>query len=140
MIRDATLEDIDRLMVMARKFFDATQYGNFTDYSEDVTRITIEQLINDDKAFLLVSDNGVIGGLVYPFYMSGQLTGQELFWWCEEKGEGLELLNAAEERAKEMGAESFTMLSLHGLGHDRMDKIYTNAGYTRSEHSYIRGL
>ena len=144
MIRGATIEDIEDLLLLGRKFFDATQYDKYMDYSENQTRLTIEQLINDDNGILLVLDDdglkGMIGGMVYPFYMSGQLTGQELFWWCDLKGAGLSLLDALEDKAKELGAKTFNMITLHGLGHERLNDIYLKRGYSRSENTYIRGL
>jgi hypothetical protein len=141
-IRDATLDDMEDLLFMGERFFTATQYGSFVKYSEDRTRNTLEHLISDDNGILLVNEkvNGVVGAMVYPFYLADSITGQELFWWCEEKGQGLELLTEVENRAKELGAETFTMVSLDGLGHERLDKIYTESGYIRSEHSYIKGL
>ena len=144
MIRDAAIDDIKDLLRMGRAFFSATQYPQYMDFSEDSCTETFQHLISDDSGILLVYDNkglkGMVGALIYPFYMSGQITGQELFWWCEEKGAGKGLLAAVEGKAKSMGAETFGMISLHGLGHERMDSIYTGAGYTRSEHTYLKRL
>ncbi len=144
MIREALLSDIDVLLDMGRKFFYATQYPRLMDYSEEATINTIKHLIEDESGFLLVNDdegvNGMIGAMVYPFYMSGVMTGQELFWWSNRKGAGLGLLTAAEDKAKNLGAKSFAMISLDGLGHERLDKLYHQMGYSRSEHSYIKGF
>lgn len=144
MIRPATLSDIDQVLILGRRFFEATEYADFIEFSEDATRATVEHLINDDNGILLVLDDGeikgIIGALIYPFYMSGELTGQELFWWCEEAGSGLDMLNALENAAQEAGAKTFTMLSLDKLTPERLDKIYLAKGYTRSEHTYIRRL
>lgn len=144
MIRDATKEDIPKLLELGKKFFKATEYASFMPFSEENTINIINELIDGDSGILLVLDNngvsGMIGGLVYPFYMSKDLTGQELFWWCEDKGKGLGLLDAIEKQAKEKGAKTFNMMSLDKLTPERLDKIYLSKGYTRSEHTYIRRL
>ena len=144
MIREATQDDIEILLILGKKFFDATEYSRFTSYSVEATKATVKHLIGDDNGILLVLDDdgvkGMIGALIYPFYMSGDLTGQELFWWCEEKGKGLDLLWALEDKAKDIGVKTFTMLSLDQLTPERLDKIYTSRGYVRSEHTYLREL
>lgn len=144
MIREATCEDMPALLDIAQRFFAETEYSQFTTFSDEATQKTLEHLIEGEDGIILVLDidgvKGVVGGLVYPFYMSEDLTGQELFWWCEVKSEGLSLLDAIEEAAKEKGAKTFTMMSLDNLSPERLDKIYLAKGYTRSEHTYIRSL
>ena len=144
MIREATAEDMPALLDIAERFFAATGYAEFTTYSPNETQKTLEHLIEGEDGIILVLDldgvKGVVGGLVYPFYMSGDLTGQELFWWSDVKSEGLSLLDAVEAAAKEKGAKTFTMMSLDNLSPERLDKIYLAKGYTRSEHTYIRSL
>lgn len=145
MIRDAKLSDIDQILILGKHFYDATEYGELMEFSVDATTKTIEHLINDESGILLVSDDdgdlkGMASALIYPFYMTAELTGQELFWWCEDKGQGMALLDALEDKAKEKGAKTFSMISLDNLTPERLDKIYLEKGYTRSEHTYIKGL
>jgi len=145
MIRTATREDIESILDMGDRFFSATKYSALMDYSRDATKKTIEHLIEDDLGILLVLDSGqgvtgMVGALLYPFYMSGELTGQELFWWSEDKGRGLDLLKALEGKAGELGAKTFSMISLDGLDEERLDRIYQKNGYERSEHSYLKRL
>lgn len=144
MIRDAVNEDLTELVVMGERFFAETQYGRLMDYSVEHTMKTLSDLIEGDTGILKVLDadgiKGMAGAVIYPFYMTGELTGQELFWWCEEKGKGLDLLAAIESQAKDNGAKSFTMMSLDAIQPERLDRIYTQKGYVRSEHTYIKGL
>ncbi len=143
-IRNATKSDIPQLIALGKKFFDASKYSDFTTYSEEVVGSMLENMIDDKNSILIVLEvgklQGMLGAIIYPMYMSGELTGQEMFWWCEKRGEGGKLLTAAEDKARELGAKSFTMLSLDQLTPDRLDRIYSSRGYVSSEHSYIRSL
>jgi len=144
MIRDAVYADIEEMLVLCRHFFDATAYPEYMDFSEEVTRETLQNLIDNELGIALVLDDdgikGIITALIFPLYMSGAMTGQELCWWCEEKGKGMLLLTALEREAKRRGAETFMMLSLDQLQPQRLDRLYQAKGYHRSEHTYIRRL
>ena len=135
MIRDATEADIPRILEMGAKFFRAMNRHEVGEYSEAAAESTTRLLI--ENGILLVSENGMVGGLVYPFYMTGRLTAQEFFWWSED-GKGRELMDAFEKRAKEMGAETIQMIALESLDPQRVGKIYERAGYKPAERSYIK--
>jgi len=143
-IRDAIVEDIPKLLVMGEEFYNATIHSKISKFSEDSLYATYYHLINDDNGILIVLDTGEItgmaGALLYPMYMTGELTGQELFWWCTEKGKGLGLLDELEKQAEEKGAKSFSMMSMDNLTPARLDKIYLEKGYNRSEHTYVKGF
>jgi hypothetical protein len=141
-IRDAVIDDIGSLVVLGERFFNTTEYSKFAEYSKESVIKTLEHLINSDDGILVVYDNdgikGMAGALLYPFYMTGDLTGQELFWWCEEKGNGTALLDALESKARDKGAKTFTMISLDNSRPEILDKIYTKKRYNRSEHTYLK--
>ena len=145
MIRAAELSDIESILVLGERFFNKTEYSNHAEFSKETTAETLKHLISDDNGILLVLENdgvivGMVGALLYPFYMTGELTGQELFWWCEDKGKGLSLLTELEQAAKNKGAKTFIMISLNNLAPERLDRLYLKNGYKRAEHTYMRIL
>lgn len=139
MIRPATEDDLFLILPMCRKFFEASEYGDVTKFDDESMLRTLDRLIGSDEACLFVSDDlqGMVAGIVYPFYFANEICAQELFWWSEG-GHGKELLCAFEEWAKEKGASVVTMICLDRLGKERVEKIYTKAGYRASEHSWIK--
>ena len=62
MIRDATESDIPALVRMGRKFFEKMNRPEMGEYSEQASSDTCRLLM--DSGILLVSEGGMIGGLV----------------------------------------------------------------------------
>lgn len=144
MIRNATMEDLPQILLLGEEFYNSTIHAELSKYCPETTEKTLIHLIEQDAGILVVLDDGEVrgmaGALLYPAYMTGELTGQELFWWCSKKGKGLRLLDEIEKQAKEKGAKTFTMLSMDNLTPERLDKIYLGKGYNRSEHTYVKGF
>lgn len=137
MIRDATSDDIPRLLEMGAQFFGAAKLIEPGSYDPETARKTCEHLIRDDSGILLICETGMIGGLVFPSYMTGELTAQEFFWW-DSGGAGLALLKAFEEIARGLGAKSVSMIALETLYPERVARIYQKAGYALRERSYMK--
>lgn len=142
MIRNATKEDVPQILILGEQFYNATIHSEFSPFCPESTAATLNHLIDDENGILVVLDDGEVkgmaGALLYPNYMTGEKTGQELFWWCSARGKGLGLLDDMESQAKEKGAKSFTMISMDNLFPERLDKIYLGKGYNRSEHTYVK--
>lgn len=148
MIRDATKSDLSILLHMGEQFFNASGFNELTDYDRDSTRKTLELLM--ENGVLLVGESeglvvGMVGALLYPFYFnSSHITGQELFWWVNEdqrkSGIGKKLLSGLEEKAKEMGAASFSMVALEKMNPKIMDRVYKMSGYFSAEHTYYKRM
>jgi len=136
MIREATLEDIPWLADIGRKFFAANEWPVKMNFSDEFLEKTLTHLINDEAGYILRNDHGCIGCLFYPHYFTGELTAQELFWWADK--DGLKLLKAFENLAKEKGAKSIAMITLHGLNPERVGGLYERMGYFPLEHTYIK--
>jgi len=142
MIRSATEDDIAEIVVMGRKFHQASGFDDIP-YNQDNAENTAFNLITGEDGILLVDDglNGVVGGLMYPLYFNGDLNGQELFWWVNEShrktGLGRDLIIAFEAEVKLRGGKTVMMIALPHLG-DQVQKYYRNNGYRPSEHSFIK--
>lgn len=138
-IRNAVKADIPRIVEMGERFFKAMARSDIGAYSHETAKQTARMLIDNPLGILLVSDTGMIGGMVYPFYMTGELTAQEFFWWSEGTG-GRSLLRAFEVAAKIRGARTVNMIVIETLFPERVARIYMKAGYSPAERTYIKEI
>lgn len=90
-------------------------------------------MIESDRAAVLISDAGTIGGVLGPAYCDPKwIMAVELFWWADRGGLGL--LRAFEAWAGASGAQEVRMTSLASL--PRADAVLKHKGYSPSEISY----
>lgn len=148
-IRRATEADFDAVCRLARRFFDATRFGELMEFDRDSFHATFQALLGADGVCLVAEKGGLVvgiaGALAYPVYFNlGHRTGQELFWWVEpeERGSttGARMFAALEAWAREVGCKTFTMVALEALKPAQVGRIYIRSGYAVSEHSYIKEL
>ena len=94
--------------------------------------------MNSDESILLVSDQGMIGGVLSPAYCDPSwIQAIELFWWAED-GQGGELMSEFEKWAFSKGASEVRMSSIEHLG--KANQILTSKGYSIRELSYSKVL
>lgn len=136
MIRPATYDDFPMMLEMGRAF--AEEAGVIARVGWDDASVidTLETLI--DSGILLVSEQGMIGGLVaqHPFNHAVKVF-SELFWRAED-GQGLALLKEAERLAKEQGATVSAMVAMDGM--DRTRRLYKKLGYEYCEGQFMKVL
>lgn len=95
----------------------------------------LDRLIKADTATVLMTDRGVIGGMLNPAYCAPSwVYAVEMFWWA--KGDGLPLLRAFEDWAHHAGASEVRMTSLAAL--PRADSLLRRVGYSPAEISYSK--
>lgn len=146
MIQNIDTIHVEKSMKLLEKFFNATEYGNITEFDYESTLDTLLQLMQSGVVKVATQDSevvGIAGGIIYPWYFNKQdITAQEVFWWVEpdHRGNGLgkELFKAFEDAIKQKGAKSLTMVALDS--NKDIGKVYKKEGYSPSEHSYIRRL
>lgn len=113
MIREAKDEDLDFLVDMTRKYHEENGTGKF--HAISVCGVFNNLIVNDNAAiFVDEKMRGIIAGVIFPNFMSGELMGNEMFMWFDKKGtRGLDkrLLQKLELWAMSKGAASFTMKS-----------------------------
>ncbi len=99
MIRRADAADLPRIIELGRKNHEAV---NASPYDPDAARAFVAHVIEAGAVFL--SDGGMIGGLVSPFWAAPlDLQAWEMFWFAED-GSGLALLAAFRDWAHAQGA------------------------------------
>ena len=143
-IREAVELDIPRIVAMGRRFLAEGPYaGQLGDNPEQALRFT-KMIIGNPQARIFVSDlNGELTGLIafilFPHHFSGDLTAIELIWYVEPEHRGqvsMELMWAAEKKAKEMGARFMQFTSPDA----KASRIYERFGYKQIEVGYQKEL
>lgn len=143
MIRRATVNDSERLMEMGMRFVAQTTYSGFIAAKPERLIDTIGSVLMNPDGVILVSGSdasltGMIAMLAYDHPFSGERTAFEVVWWVEPeaRGDGVRLLRAAEDWAKEQGAGKVQMVAPD----DRVGTLYRRMGYVPVETSYQRSL
>lgn len=137
MIRSATLDDIPALLEMGERFAAKAKLADHVGYDSANMETTFAFMVNDENYCLLIGEAGAIGGAKapHPFNYSHWIA-QELFWWSEGR-EGLRLLAAFEEWARET-CHSLRMITLEAVEPERVGRIYEKQGFAPLEHGYIK--
>jgi GNAT superfamily N-acetyltransferase len=141
MIRLASEADIPRLVEMGVRFRRETEYAQHFDENPEQMARLLQQLIAGDG--VLVSERegrlvGMIGYVLFPHFLSAEMTAGEVFWWTEpeHRGIGIRLLREAERRAKQAGAQRFQMIAPN----EQVASMYRRLGYGFVEATYQRYL
>ncbi len=141
MIRTATENDLPRLVEMGLRFRDQTSYSEHLGRNPQKMGELAAQLM--EAGGVLVSERdgqvvGMIGYVLFPHFISGEMTASEAFWWVEpeHRGDGIKLLREAEKRAKQAGALRMQMIAPN----DKVAQLYERFGYAFVESAYQRNL
>lgn len=143
MIREATPADVARIVEMGTRFVSDTTYRAFLTINPSQMAVFVARLIDGPASVIFVAERngallGMIGMLIFPHHMSGDLIAAEAFWWVEPeaRGAGVRLLKTAEGWALTSGAKFLQMVAPT----DRVGQLYERRGYARVETSYQRSL
>lgn len=138
-MRIATMEDYSIVLNMAKKFVNSIDYGKYSNEAK-MEAIVRDFLTSDGKVCILYADIGMIAGLVNPFVFGDDLVATEIAWWIEPEHRGnhvgVDLLNAFEGWAKDVGCSLVTMISLD----DRLGAYYERTGYKLYERAYMKDI
>lgn len=144
-IRPATLEDSPAIVAMGLAFLKATSYSSF------LTADTPERLawmvgVCLEHGIGLVAEEGdellgMIGFIIAPNELSGELVATELAWWtnisARRSSAGPRLLEAGEDEARKRGATSVRMIAPNST---ELHTHYSRRGYVPVETSYLKRL
>jgi hypothetical protein len=135
MIRPATVSDIPAIAAMGKEFADEAGVTARVGWSDECIDELLNNLITNPDGILLVGDRCMIGGVVFGHPFSGKRVFQEMFWRSHGR-EGLRLLTAAEELARELGAECSVMIGMHDM--PTVERLYARRGYAPAEQCYFK--
>lgn len=87
---------------------------------------------------------GGIGGIISPGLFSPNLSGVETFWYVSAAHRGgsigIRLFDTLEVWLGLQGASTITMVFIHGLMDEKLQKFYTHRGYRLLEECWIKEL
>lgn len=141
MIRLATVEDIPKLCTLAQEFASSTEFVKGFDKDRFIANWThfIKQC---GIIFILNEFDGMLGGIKYPDINSGTMTAAECFWFVSplKRGEGMKLLTAFEQWAKDNECKSVIMVHLMDSMPEKLQTVYKRNGYKAAEIHYVKEL
>jgi hypothetical protein len=136
MIRPATRDDFPMMLEMGRAFADEAGVTGRVGWDDESVIDTLEVIM--EHGILLVSERGMIGGMIAPHpFNHGVTVFSELFWRAED-GNGRALLHEAERIAQERGASVSAMVAMDGM--DRTQRLYGRLGYEYCEAQFMKVL
>ncbi len=143
MIRRATIEDRDWLVQMGRRFVKETDYAGLITINPERLSAAVVSILENPEGCVLVSTaaatpTGMIAMIAYDHPFSGERTAFEVVWWVEPeaRGEGVKLLRAAEQWARDKGIKKMQMVAPN----ERVAAFYQRMGYAPVETSFQKEL
>jgi len=135
LIRQATPDDLDRIIELGGQFLAASPYADLGYDRPAFGEFAIRMMEGPGAIFL--SDEGFIGGLLNGLYFNPSIVmGVELFWWA--KTEGKALRNAFEAWCANNGASGMQSTGLANEREATIRKVYERAGYRACEIGFIK--
>ena len=148
-IREATLDDLPRLLELAEHFHASTIYASLVPWAPAAVEALMVQVITQQNGIVGVvlvatvdnSIEGMLGLVVLPHPMSGQLCAEELAWWVEPEHRqgtiGPRLLVTGIDWCRQKGAVVLKLVSPSG---STVGTFYKRWGAVEVETAYLMDL
>ena len=134
MIRAATRDDIPRVVELGAAFHAMCPYRAIP-FDPEGFKVFAGKLI--DGGVILLSDDGMIGGLLNPLYFNpAVILAAELFWYAGTTGR--QLREAFEAWAKDQGAHGAAFSGLADDRHAAIRRVFERAGYAPAEQAFFK--
>ena len=142
MIRPATEQDLPFILKMCEQFWRASQTLK---YDHEHTKSHLKNLFDNMPIFVSEID-GEIGGFIImaigQHLCNPAPNVAEIAWYMtpsKRRGrDGIELMKAAENYARLIGAASMSMIFMESSMPKTVQKIYDKMGYKLAETTYVR--
>ena len=149
-IREATVDDVVRLVVYGDQFWSQTRYyAAGVEYHTETVIERTNQLIDDGVVLYAENAEGDIVALmlvaIAPFPMNyHHLCACEWVFYVDPAyrrgGLGAKLIQQAEHLLKERRVKFFTMVSLVNVTPEAANKLYESLGFEHSEANFTKEL
>ncbi len=146
MIRTASVDDLDRLVLLAELM--AAESPSYSAYTLDIERVrrTIEAMINSPDATVLITEDGtgMLGAYVgqLPWFTEKFAFEAGFFVIQEMRGtrRAIELIRGFETWAASMGVKEIKIGTSTGVHHDKTTSIFTRLGYRLAGESFKKEI
>lgn len=138
MIREATLEDLNDLVIMSFDFAEEAKVFDIVKMEYEDVRELIENIILSPSGIALRGPDSLLLGTVYPHPFNKKVKVFQEIVWRANDGNGLALLRLAEKVLKRAGVKKMTMVSYSSM--PSLDKLYNRLGYSNVEKTFFKEL
>lgn len=141
LIRDACVADVPRLVKMGQRFIKESSYSKHLGDNPECAAELIKNLIGRNSLPIIERNNEIVGMLGFvlgPHFMSGDMVAGEVFWWVEPEYRrgGVMLMRETERRARLAGAKNIQMIAPN----EKVARFYEGSGYEYVESTYQKEL
>lgn len=141
MIRAAVAADIPRLVEMGLRFLRESPYRSQLKENPEQMAKTAAMVLEKDGWLVFECDGkvcGMIGWVLFPHFLSGEMIAGEVVWWVEpeHRGQGPRLVREAEKKAKVQGAARMQMIAPN----EEVARMYARMGYDFVESAHQKTL
>lgn len=137
MVRQATHEDLPRLVDLSKKFHAESVYRHVP-FDEATVIENLNGVLSGGGVF--VNDEGFIAGILTPLLFNKNVTlSAELAWYCPG-GDGRELKEALENWAASRGAIAMQFSVLNNSYSEKLTQYLVDDGYAPVEIGFVKGL
>jgi GNAT superfamily N-acetyltransferase len=147
LVRAATVPDIPAIVAMGVRFLQDSRYSDQVEAEIDIDPLVrlVEACLRLGTVLVLERNPqhlvGFLALLITPHHVTGQPTATEVAWWVNPEdrlgSEGVRLLHAAEQWARDQGATRLHMIAPAG---SPVGRLYERRGYAALETAYVRTL
>jgi hypothetical protein len=138
-LRQATHEDIPRLLDLAQAFYDRSPYKAVGEHDKDASARALAYMIDHPDALVLTNEFGAIGGLFVPVWFSPSVKVAEVQFNEFSQG-GIEAVTEFERLAKAMGAHVMHLSRFADQRAAAADRLLGAHGYRPVERRYVKEL
>ena len=134
MIRKAELDDVRKIVDLLREFH--SQADQPQEFNDDDAHKFIRSMVFSPSAIMMVSDNGMICGMIVPSPINSAWRYLMEFYWYAKDGSGQKLLRAFEGAGEEMGVNEIRVS--HRDSTSKVGRYLMKRGYQRNSTDYAR--
>lgn len=144
-VREAREADAARLDELVQHFLAATPYHAAVEVSPEQRGIVLARFLSGGfSGRILVAERegvvvGLLGLLLFPNLLTGQITASDVLWWVEPtaRGCGRLMLEHGEAWARLHGAQ---VMHIVAWDNPRLEAFYARLGYVKLETVYSKPL